>query len=240
MPNTDAPTNSEKVITPDEGDDTEEEEYVVEQILNHRMTKKGKLEYYLKWKGFSDADNTWEPAENLNCKDLVDAYEAQREKNKKEKSSKLKEDDKKPKQVKRKTTDEREVKKKKKNDKRANGFDRGMIAEEILGATETSGEVHFLIKWKNVNDAELVPSKVANVKIPQMVIAFYEARLTWSSNSNKSSDETDDAEGTNGTNGTNEEGAGDDNNDEVADEAAPKSKESTNHVNDADTAVAIH
>ena len=31
-----------------------------------------------------------------------------------------------------------------------------------------------------MNDAELVPSKIANIKIPQMVIAFYEARLTWS------------------------------------------------------------
>lgn len=86
-------------------------------------------------------------------------------------------------------------KKKKKSEKRLlTGFDKGMEAEEILGATETSGEVHFLIKWKGVNDAELVPSKIANVKIPQMVIAFYEARLTWSTTSNKSSDETEEAD----------------------------------------------
>ena len=38
---------------------------------------------------------------------------------------------------------------------------------------------HFYFR-KGVNDAELVPSKIANIKIPQMVIAFYEARLTWS------------------------------------------------------------
>ena len=28
-----------------------------------------------------------------------------------------------------------------------NGFERGWTAEEILGATETLGELYFLIKW---------------------------------------------------------------------------------------------
>ena len=31
------------------------------------------------------------------------------------------------------------------------------------------------------SDFELVHSKVANINIPQMVIAFYESRLSWSS-----------------------------------------------------------
>ena len=109
MPNSDTPTNAGPTTAPEE-DGEEEEEFVVEQILNHRVTKKGKLEYYLKWKGFSNADNTWEPAENLNCKDLVDAYEALRVKDKKEKKKpekKSTEEEKKNKQVKRKTTDDR-------------------------------------------------------------------------------------------------------------------------------------
>ena len=58
----------------------EEEKYVIEEILNHRINRKGKLEYYLKWKGFTDADNTWEPAENLNCPGLVNVYETERKK----------------------------------------------------------------------------------------------------------------------------------------------------------------
>ncbi|XP_057293747.1 chromobox protein homolog 1-like [Hydractinia symbiolongicarpus] len=184
----------------------EEEEYVVEKILKHRVTKKGKTEYYLKWKGFPSEENTWEPAENLNCPELIEQYHKDKviEKDTKKKSNKnvadtqktngLDVEEKKKQSSKRKHAEDSVPKKKKKGEKRVTGFDRGMEADDILGATETAGEVHFLIKWKGVDDAELVPSKIANIKIPQMVIAFYEARLTWSTTSNKSSDETEETE----------------------------------------------
>ena len=41
-------------------------------------------------------------------------------------------------------------------------------AERIVGATDEYGELHFLIKWKNKKEADLIPSKIANVKIPQV------------------------------------------------------------------------
>lgn len=59
------------------------------------------------------------------------------------------------------------------------GFDRGLEAEKILGASDSSGGLTFLIQFKGVDQAEMVPAAIANVKIPQMVIKFYEERLSW-------------------------------------------------------------
>ncbi|XP_069093633.1 chromobox protein homolog 1 isoform X2 [Pleurodeles waltl] len=193
----------------------EEEEYVVEKVLDRRVVK-GKVEYLLKWKGFSDEDNTWEPEENLDCPDLIaeflqsqkSAHETDKSDSSKRKAESDSElgDESKPKKKKeepdpRKNTTEAEKlegskrkadsdseigeeskpKKKKEEIEKPRGFSRGLDPERIIGATDSSGELMFLMKWKDSDEADLVPAKEANLKCPQVVISFYEERLTWHS-----------------------------------------------------------
>lgn len=52
-----------------------ENEYLVEKILDHRKKDNGTIEYKIKWHGFSNEFDTWEPIENLNCPELLQEYE---------------------------------------------------------------------------------------------------------------------------------------------------------------------
>jgi hypothetical protein len=52
-----------------------ESEYEVEAIINHRHHgRKQDLQYLLKWKGYPDADNTWEPADQVHAPLLIKQY----------------------------------------------------------------------------------------------------------------------------------------------------------------------
>ncbi|KAI1285749.1 Chromobox -like protein 3 [Halotydeus destructor] len=168
----------------------EEEEFQVERIIKKRV-RGGVVEYFLKWKGYEESDNTWEPRDNLNCEDLIEAFEKQeREKQKKVKeasggatasstTSKRKGGDHEGSKNKSKKTSLEEEK----------GFARGLEPDKIIGATDSSGELMFLLKWKDSEEADLVPAKIANDKCPQTVIQFYEERLTWHSKNNNAEDD---------------------------------------------------
>merc|ERR1712150_252309 len=133
----------------------DEEEYVVESVADKRVGN-GKVEYLLKWKGYGDEDNTWEPKENLDCQDMIEIFEKARE---------AKADKKKGGSDKRKSdADGGSSKKKKGDDEKPRGFGRGLDPERIIGATDSSGELMFLIKWKGSDEADLVPAREANVK----------------------------------------------------------------------------
>ena len=52
----------------------EEQEFEVEKVLNHRGNQHSR-EYLIKWKGYPDAENTWELETNLqNCKQILQKY----------------------------------------------------------------------------------------------------------------------------------------------------------------------
>lgn len=40
-----------------------EEGFEIERVLDSRINRKGKLEYQIKWKGYTNAHNSWEPAD---------------------------------------------------------------------------------------------------------------------------------------------------------------------------------
>lgn len=134
-------------------------------------------EYLLKWVGYGDDDNTWEPHDNIDCTDLIQEFERRR------KESKTKPGD-------RRKLDQAK-KEKKRPGERLRGFERRLDPERIVGATDSSGELMFLIKWKGSDEADLVPAKEANIKIPQTVIKFYEERLTWHSSTQDDNDDDD-------------------------------------------------
>jgi len=160
-------------------------EYVVEAILDKRSTANNVTQYLLKWKGYSDDDNTWEPRENLDCDEMIDEFEADWAKKHEPKGKKGRKEPAPPpppaKELRKPKTPTAAAKTAPTTDDKSLkvGFERGMEPHRILGATDSSGELMFLMKWKGTDEADLVPAREANVKCPQIVIKFYEERLTW-------------------------------------------------------------
>ena len=153
--------------------EVEEEEFQVEKILRSEL-RGGKILYFIKWKGYSDAENTWEPESNLvNCPELLEDFKARNDvedsselggASRDRESSSEKEAGPSgltaiPKDEDRRDTRKRTPKKSStldrqngEKEKKVSGFGRGLKLEKILGATEgTDGELKgailFLVKW---------------------------------------------------------------------------------------------
>ncbi|KYN15246.1 Chromobox protein like protein 5, partial [Trachymyrmex cornetzi] len=62
---------------------------------------------------------------------------------------------------------------------RKQGFKRGLEADKILGSAEDNGKLMYLIQWKGTDAVDMVSANEANTKCPQIVIRFYEDRITW-------------------------------------------------------------
>ena len=59
----------------------DEEEFSVEKIIDKSFDANGKVNYLIKWKGYENKNNTWEPIENLYCHDLIKVFEKNHETN---------------------------------------------------------------------------------------------------------------------------------------------------------------
>ncbi|XP_065207210.1 chromobox protein homolog 5-like [Planococcus citri] len=178
-------------------DSEEGEDYIVERIIQKRI-RNGIVEYYLKWEGFTEEYNTWEPEGNLNCFELIQDFEdkltnekkkKQREKNSLSTTATVKSKPG-PLSSKKRPANENRENTRSNNDPQAssssksipipkdNGFQRGLEPDIILGASNVPGELMLLMQWKN-GELELVCSKDAKEKCPQLVIDFYEKHVMW-------------------------------------------------------------
>uniref|UniRef100_A0A1A8NLW7 Chromobox homolog 3b n=2 Tax=Nothobranchius pienaari TaxID=704102 RepID=A0A1A8NLW7_9TELE len=165
----------------------EVQEFVVDRIIRRRVFD-GRVEYFLKWKGFTDAENTWEPEDNLDCPELIEEFL---------RSAPLtedKEDEQSEQQFRPKeemTEQDVELSSEQSNSSSGNpkqddelsdtpiNLSTYLEPECIIGSTDRKGELMFLVKWKNSDDVALLPAREASLRCPQVVIDFYEQKLSW-------------------------------------------------------------
>ncbi|KAF9286980.1 hypothetical protein BGZ68_002360 [Mortierella alpina] len=61
----------------DEESDSDEDEadvFEVEKVVGHKRDPENGLYYYIRWKGYKDSDNTWEPEGSVFCYGLIREY----------------------------------------------------------------------------------------------------------------------------------------------------------------------
>ncbi|XP_059909536.1 chromobox protein homolog 3b isoform X3 [Gadus macrocephalus] len=153
------------------------QEFLVEKIIRRRVFN-GRVEYFLKWKGFTDADNTWEPQDNLDCPELIDEFlrNMRLSDNEEEQPQEFILDEELSEQ-------EAEIKR----DVTGAGLDPdpdleldlNREPECIIGSTDQHGELMFLVKWKT--SVSLLAAREASARCPQAVVDFYQRRLNWHS-----------------------------------------------------------
>ncbi|NWR09588.1 CBX1 protein, partial [Paradoxornis webbianus] len=151
-----------------------------------------------KWGFFclASEDNTWEPEENLDCPDLIaeflqsqkTAHEGDKGDGAKRKAESDGED----------RPEESKAKKKKEEVglERGSWGQGGGVSVRVSGCQGSRGHLMDPIplpsRRKNSDEADLVPAKEANIKCPQVVISFYEERLTWHSYPSEDDDKKED------------------------------------------------
>ncbi|XP_030637927.1 chromobox protein homolog 3b isoform X1 [Chanos chanos] len=171
-------------------EETTVQEFVVEKIIHRRVTN-GKVEYFLKWKGFNETENTWEPEDNLDCPELIEEFLRNlktAEESKKEvhlpvkpegsltvELTELERDACSQTAYTQLETEEPEDQNSGLSPSRPSLSE----PERIIGSTDRQGELMFLVKWKDVDQLALLSAKEASTRCPEMVIAFYEDKLAW-------------------------------------------------------------
>ncbi|XP_058451391.1 heterochromatin protein 1-like [Malaya genurostris] len=164
----------EVVQKEEEGDDEkEDEEYEVQDIVDHRKERGGKMVYRIRWKNFGKDDDTWESEDTLSCPDIIKKYKAKLEKEEAASANKAKKGPGPKKGAKKETP--------KKPAKAAKDDDNDQDDEEEDDGTEYEVEkiidVHFkrdgtreyLVRWKGFTSKDDTWEPADNLNCPHLI-----------------------------------------------------------------------
>lgn len=114
----------------------------------------------VRWLGYSEASDSWEPKANILDPRLIEMFE---------KGIFLTD------RIKKEPAD---VPEEPAPELKLSGFERGLTAKSIIGSTAMNGGRQVLIEWEEKDETpELVNYKEANKRCPQVVIKYYEQNL---------------------------------------------------------------
>ncbi|KAL1997518.1 hypothetical protein VTN49DRAFT_49 [Thermomyces lanuginosus] len=206
------PTDKEERNQGADGSDIDDEErarweeegiFVVEKILDHEYQRNGTLLLHVKWKGYDDSENTWEPEENLlegASEILSEYYESiggrpsppprkQSRKRKSTASVKSTPESKRQNRQKSTTTKSRETESKGSSSvPKSNDWDRDVVAIETIGKDPHTGTLQVHLRFADGKKYRVSAEQVYE-KIPRKMLKFYESHLVFrevDSNSNSS------------------------------------------------------
>jgi len=152
-----------------------EEEYEVEKIVDQR-TIKGRRQFLIRWKGYTEEEDTWEHEKDINCDKLIEEFLVEQEDIETEMEEKKKNKHESEKKDKIKNS-KKGYKDKKDNTK--NGEDKDVDdskeyeVEKILDVRfKKNNKRHFLIRWKgfSVKDDSWEPEEHLNC--PELINKF--------------------------------------------------------------------
>ena len=142
------------------------EEYEVEKIIEKKLVyRPGSDEfmpyYLIKWRGFPDSDNSWEPLTNLSgCSSALRRFELKG-------YHKFIDNPSDPSNI---YVNVKE---------NLQDFDEPRVPEKVLGAynLKETDQKFYLLKWKNRKEPSILTYEEARDQYPQFMIDFYESNI---------------------------------------------------------------
>lgn len=175
------------------------ENYEVEDIVDHK-TEKGKNVYLVKWKGWSKANNTWEPEASLSCPSILKKYLASAQTAKKQPAAKGRGASAKVAAVK-KASGGRSAKNKraapatKASKKAVAEVELDWEVEKILDVKyNDNGSKEFLIRWKGCDDTQDTWEPQSNLNCTALINKFINKSGVKATNGGGADDDDDEEE----------------------------------------------